>query len=131
MIGLDTNVLVRYLTQDDPTQSPHATKIIEHQLTEESPGFVSLVTLVETVWVLNRVYRLSNHDVAATVERILQADTLLVQNEQEAFTAMTALKAGTGSFSDALIGALGSWAGCTATLTFDKKTKHLKQFQIL
>jgi predicted nucleic-acid-binding protein len=131
MIGLDTNVLVRYLAQDDAIQSPRATQILEHQLTEESPGFISLVTMVEAVWVLDRVYGLSSREIAAAVERILQADSLLVQNEQEAFTAMIALKTGAGSFSDALIGALGVWAGCTVTLTFDKKAKRLNQFQLL
>jgi predicted nucleic-acid-binding protein len=60
MIGLDTNILVRYLVQDDAIQSPRATQIIEHQLTEEQPGFISLVTMVETVWVLDRFYGLSN-----------------------------------------------------------------------
>jgi predicted nucleic-acid-binding protein len=130
MVGLDTNVLVRYLAQDDVIQGRQATQIIERQLTEQSPGFISLVTMVETAWVLNRVYRLSNQEVAAAIERILQADTLLVQNEQEVFTAMIALKTGVGAFSDALIGALGEWAGCTATLTFDRKAKRLKQFQL-
>lgn len=131
MIGLDTNVLVRYLAQDDPAQARHATQIIERQLTEQSPGFISLVTMVETAWVLNRVYRLSDQEVAAAIERILQADTLLVQNEQEVFTAMVALKTGVGSFADALIGALGEWAGCTATVTFDRRAKRLSQFQLL
>ena len=131
MVGLDTNVLVRYLAQDDVIQARQATQIIERQLTEQSPGFISLVTMVETVWVLTRVYDLSNREVAAAIERILQADTLLVQNEQEVFTAMIAVKTGVGSFSDALIGALGEWAGCTATLTFDRKAKRLKQFQLL
>ena len=131
MIGLDTNILVRYLAQDDAAQSRHATQIIEHQLTEERPGFISLVAMVETVWVLGRVYGLSNLEIGAAVERILQADTLLVQNEQEVFTAMIALKTGAGSFSDALIGALGAWAGCTVTLTFDNKAKRLKQFRLL
>jgi predicted nucleic-acid-binding protein len=55
MIGLDTNVLVRYLTQDDPIQSPKATAIIERHLTEQNPGFVSVVAMVETAWVLDRV----------------------------------------------------------------------------
>jgi predicted nucleic-acid-binding protein len=55
----------------------------------------------------------------------------LVQNEQEGFTAMIALKAGEASFADALIGALGAWAVCTATITLDKKAKRLKQFQLL
>lgn len=131
MMGLDSNVLVRYLAQDDAIQSPQATQIIECHLSVDRPGFISLVTMVETVWVLDRVYGLSSDEIAATVERILQADTLFVQNEQEAFTAMTALKSGTGSFADALIGALGEWAGCTATLTFDKRAKRLKQFQVL
>ena len=131
MIGLDTNVLVRYLAQDDAIQSLRATQIIERQLSEEHPAFISLVTMVETVWVLDRIYGLSNHEIAAAIERILQADTLLVQNEQEVFTAIVALKTGAGSFADALIGALGMWAGCTATLTFDKKAKRLKQFKLL
>ena len=131
MIGLETKVLVRYLAQDDAIQSRQATEMIERRLTEENPGFISLVTMVETVWVLHRVYGLSSHEVAKAVERILQADTLFVQNEQEAFTALVALKTGAGSFPDALIGALGAWAGCTATLTFDKKAKRLKQFELL
>jgi predicted nucleic-acid-binding protein len=131
MMGLDTNILVRYLAQDDAIQSPQATQIVERQLSEDDPGFISLVTMVETVWVLDRVYGLSTQEVAAAVERILQADTLVVQNEQEVFTAMLALKTGAGSFADALIGALGAWAGCSATLSFDKKAKRLKQFKIL
>lgn len=109
MIGLDTKVLVRYLVQDDAIQSLRATQIIEGQLTEKHPGFISLVTVVETVSVLGRVYGLSNYEVAEALNHILQADTLVVQNEQEAFTAMMALKTGTGSFSGALIGALGAW----------------------
>jgi len=83
MIGLDTNILVRYLTQDDPVQSPKATEIIERQLTEEHPGFVSSVVMVEIVWVLDRAYGLATHEIAAAVERMLQTDVLVVQNEQE------------------------------------------------
>jgi predicted nucleic-acid-binding protein len=130
MIGLDTNILVRYIAQDDPAQSPIAAQIIENRLTEEHPGFISLVTMTETVWVLDRSYGLSDAEIAATVERILQIDTLFVQNEQEVFTAMVALKTGVGSFSDALIGALGRRAGCAATLTLDKKATRLPDFQL-
>jgi predicted nucleic-acid-binding protein len=73
MIGLDTNILVRYLTQDDPVQSPMATDIIEFRLTEENPGFISIVALVETVWVLDRAYGLADDEIAAALERMLQA----------------------------------------------------------
>lgn len=130
MIGLDSNIVVRYLAQDDPIQSPKATQIIEHRLTKYGPGFISLVTMAETVWVLDRVYGLSNQEIAAAVERMLQADTLSIQNEQEVFTAMIVLKDEQGSFSDALIGALGAWAGCTSTLTFDRKAERLKEFEL-
>jgi predicted nucleic-acid-binding protein len=130
MIGLDTNVLVRYIAQDDPVQSPIATQIIEDRLTDEHPGFISLVTMAETVWVLDRSYGLSAAEIAAAVERILQIDTLSVQNEQEVFTAMVTLKTGAGSFSDGLIGALGRRAGCAVTLTFDKRATRLQDFQL-
>ena len=130
MIGLDTNVLVRYFAQDDPKQSWTATEIME-SLTESDKGSVSLVTMVETVWVLTRVYGLSAAEVARAVERMLQADTLAVQNEQEIFAAVIALRTGRGTFADALIGALSAWAGCTSTFTFDKKAARLGGFTLL
>jgi predicted nucleic-acid-binding protein len=126
MIGLDTNILVRYLTQDDPFQSPKATEIIERRLTEEAPGFVSIVAMVETVWVLDRAYGLSAHKIATAVERMLQTDVLVIENEQEVFTAMIALKEGQGSFADSVIAALGVRAGCSCTLTFDHKAARLR-----
>lgn len=131
MIGLDTNILVRYLAQDDPVQSPKATEIIERRLTEENPGFISLVAMVETVWVLDRAYGLSAGSIAAAVERILQIEVLVVENEQDIFTAMLALKSGSGSFSDALIAALGLRAGCAQTLTFDRKATRLAGFALV
>ncbi|HEY3989533.1 MAG TPA: type II toxin-antitoxin system VapC family toxin [Acidobacteriaceae bacterium] len=130
MIGLDTNVLVRYIVQDDAVQAAAATRIIEGRLAEEDPGYISLVTIAETVWVLDRSYGLPAAEIATAIERILQTDVFCVQNEQEVFTAMVALKMGVGSFSDALIGALGTRAGCAATLTFDKKAARLKDFQL-
>ena len=129
MIGLDTNVLVRYLAQDDPAQSVQATEVVERRLTRENPGFVSLVAMVETVWVLERAYGSQGHEIAAAVERILAADVLVVQAEQEVFTAMIALKEGQGSFADALIGSLGAKAGCSLTLTFDQKALRLPGFE--
>ena len=131
MIGLDANILVRHLAQDDPVQSPKATRLIEQQLTEADPGFISVVAMVETVWVLDRAYGLTAHEIAAAIERVLQADVLLVESEQEVFTAMIALKTGRGSFADALIGALGAKAGCSRTLTFDRKAARLAEFELL
>ena len=129
MIGLDTNILVRHLTQDDPVQSPKATEIIERRLTRNNPGFVSVVAMVETVWVLDSVYRFADREIAEAVERTLQVDYLIVEDEQEVFTAMVTLKEGRGSFADALIAALGARAGCVRTLTFDHKALRMEGFE--
>jgi predicted nucleic-acid-binding protein len=129
MIGLDTNVLVRYLTQDDRVQSAKATELIGQRLTRRDPGFISIVAMAEAVWVLERAYRLGDVEIATTIERTLQADSLVVENEQEVFTAMIALKEGRGSFADALIGALCARAGCSATVTFDQKALRLPGFR--
>jgi len=59
MIGLDTNVVVRYLVQDDPVQSARAADLIEQQLTERNPGFLCIVALAELAWALERAYRIS------------------------------------------------------------------------
>jgi predicted nucleic-acid-binding protein len=131
MIGLDTNILVRYLTQDDPLQSAKASEILERRLTLRNPGYVSVVAMVETVWVLDRAYGLTAQEIAAAVERMLQVEVLLIENEQEVFSAMVALRQGHGSFADALIAGLGARAGCTRTLTFDQKATRLPGFQLV
>lgn len=131
MIGLDTNILVRYLTQDDPAQSAKAAEILERRLTPKTPGFVSVVVVVETVWVLDRAYGLTDQEIAAVVERLLQVEVLAIEDEQEVFTAMIALKQGRASFSDALIAELGARAGCTRTLTFDRKAGRLPSFELV
>jgi predicted nucleic-acid-binding protein len=123
MIGLDTNVLIRYLTQDDPVQSAKAREILERRLTPKNPGFVSVVAMVETVWVLDRAYGLRAREIATAVERLLQVEVLAIENEQ-------ALKQGRGSFADALIAELGARAGCTRTLTFDQKALRLPSFEL-
>jgi predicted nucleic-acid-binding protein len=130
MIGLDTNILVRYLVQDDPIQSAKASDLIERRLTEENPGFVSTVAMVEIAWVLDRAYGLGNDEIAAAIERTLQVEVLVVENEQEVFTAMIALKRGKGSFADAIILALGAKAGCSYTLTFDQRACRLAGFRL-
>ena len=128
MIGLDTNVLVRHIAQDDPIQSARAPAWIEQRLTPENPGFVSTVAVAETVWVLERSFGMANQDIALAVERLLQADVLVVENEQQVFAAMIALKTSQGSFADALIAELGTKAGCSCTIIFDRKAVRLPGF---
>jgi predicted nucleic-acid-binding protein len=130
MIGLDTNILVRYFTQDDPLQAAQATEVIERRLSEQDPGFISIVALAETVWVLERHYRFTNSQIAAAIERLLRVDTLIVESEQQVFEAMTALREGRGTFADALIGALCAKAGCSRVLTFDRRAVRLPGFEL-
>jgi predicted nucleic-acid-binding protein len=129
VIGLDTNILVRYIVQDDPAQSRVATDLIEKQLSESDPGFVPIIAMVEIVWVLERSYGFSDADIATAIERMLQIETLLVEDEQDVFTAMIALADGRGTFADALIGARSTRAGCTRILTFDRKALRLPGFE--
>lgn len=131
MIGLDTNILLRYLAQDDRTQSPRATEIMERRLSEDEPGFVSLVGILEVVWVLRSIFKRTREEIANDIEMLLAADTLEVQNEQEVYYAVVWLRTGIGTFEDALIGALSAWRGCSATLTFDEDAaKRLHGFRL-
>jgi predicted nucleic-acid-binding protein len=129
MKGLDTSILMRYLVQDDPVQSPRANKIVE-KLTEEAPGFVSVVVIAEVAWVLRSQYKAKPLEVADAIERILSIDSLRVQNEQQVYQAVVAVKAGEGTLADALICALGSSAGCSTTLTFDGRSR-LRHFEVV
>ena len=130
MTGLDTNILARYFAQDDPAQSLRATQILEKELTPENPGYVSVVVMVELVWVLESSYGMPRHEVASVLERMLQADALHIQNEQEVFKAYLAQVSGTMSFADALLGELNMSAGCHITLTFDRKAARTAGFQL-
>jgi predicted nucleic-acid-binding protein len=131
MIGLDTNILVRYFAKDDPVQFRQAAQILESQLTLDNPGFVSLVTVTELAWVLDSTYDFTSEQVASVIQRMLRVPTLQIQNAREVFLAADALQTTSASFDDALIGALGAWAGCTTTLTFDKKAARLPSFRLV
>lgn len=130
MTGLDTNILIRYFAQDDAVQSAKASHLIERRLTPERQGFISLVTLAELVWTLNTGYGLSKPEIATILELLLAAPNLVLQNEQEVAAAMSALYEGQ-AFADTLIAALGTWAGCTSTLTFDRKASRMHGFELL
>jgi len=132
LIGLDANVLVRYFTEDDPVQLSKVTAIIQQRLTPDSPGYITVVAIVELLWVLGGPkYGFQRLELAQVVQSLLGLDSLVVQEEVAVFQAMIALKSGKGSFADALIGQLGSRAGCNVTLTFDRKAARLDGFELI
>ena len=118
MIGLDTNVLVRYVMQDDPRQSPRATRLIE-SLSADAPGFVPVVALVELVWVLSGSYALGRAQVATVLDTLLRSKELVVDRADLVSQALSRFSAGPADFSDALIERIAHAAGCTATMSFD------------
>ena len=119
MTGLDTNVLVRYLAQDDARQSATAGRLME-SFSAQAPGFVSLVTLTETVWVLEDVYGRTRADVATVIEALLESEGLVIQMATLVWQVLRQVASSRADFADHLIETLGSAAGCTSTVTFDK-----------
>ena len=118
MIGLDTNVLVRYIMQDDPKQSPKATRLIE-SLDSESPGFITVASVVELYWVLTSCYGLGGHDVKQAFEALLRAKQIVVDRADQVLRALRVFDDGKADFADCLIERIASSAGCDETLTFD------------
>lgn len=119
MIGLDTNVLVRYLAQDDPRQSAQAGVLIE-SLTPDQPGFVTSVALVESLWVMEDVYAATRERLAEIVEALLQTDALVIESAEQAWRALAGFRRSKADFADHLIARLCEARGCATTYTFDK-----------
>ena len=130
MIGLDTNILVRYLTQDDPAQSRVANDIIERRLTIEQPGFVSILVAAEVAWVLKSHFKASQLEVAAAIEGLISQSTLVFEHIEEIVQAAEDVKQTNADFADAVIAALGQKAGCSVTLTFDNAASKQRGFQL-
>lgn len=121
MIGLDSNVLVRYLAQDDAAQAALATALIETQCTAERPGFIGLVVLAEVVWVSESRYGASRTDVAEIVKRLLSIRQLSVQDAEVVWRALRQFEASRADFADCLILQSAEAAGCEKTVSFDKR----------
>ena len=131
MIGLDTNVLVRYLTQDDPRQSALATRLLEDTLTVERQGFVSTVVLIELVRVLETGYRCRRVEIAGVIERLLRARTIAVEHADVAWQALRAFRASKAEFADCMIERAGHANGCERTVTFDRAAARTAGMQLL
>ena len=119
MIGLDTNVLVRYTMQDDAKQSPKAAKIIEALDGTEKSGYVTLVSIVELVWVLSASYELTRAQVAQALDSLIRAKQLRIESADQAIRALRVFKEGKSDFADCLIERSANSAGCEKTVTFD------------
>lgn len=129
MIGLDTNVVVRYLMQDDPEQAETATRLID-ALTDQDPAFVSVVTLAEIHWVLRRAYKVDREKAADVIQGLLAAEEILVEGPDVVRRALDAVSAG-ADFADALIYEACRVAGCSSVVTFDRRAAEAAGFDLL
>lgn len=119
MIGLDTNVLVRFLVQDDEVQAAAAEGVMD-RLTPAEPGFISIVALAKLSWVLKSAYRVPTAEILPIVEGFLSAEEIRVQQADVVRKAVGVARAESVGFADALIGCLGEAEACTTTVTFDR-----------
>jgi predicted nucleic-acid-binding protein len=118
MIGLDTNILARFFAQDDPKQSRCSDELLQ-SLTPEEPGFISLVSFIELVWVLRSQYRLNKAQLIQCLERLLDSHELIVESHGAVTLALYRFATANADLADCLIERCGRLAGCSRTFTFD------------
>ena len=131
MLGLDTNVLVRYLVRDDEAQFEKANRLIKHGIRSGEEVFVSLLVLMETEWVLRSRYGLSKTEILEVISQLLDATQVQFEDEPAIEESLTTWKNATADFADCLIGAHHRRQGCRATATFDSKARKLPSFVLL
>jgi predicted nucleic-acid-binding protein len=129
--GLDTNVLVRYLTQDDAAQSKVVNELIDKTASRGDRIAISAIVLSELVWVLRSAYGLRKADILAALEKIMDVAQLAIEDKDAARLALEDYRKGRGDFSDYLIGRRNRKQGCEATVTFDSRLEGSELFDQL
>jgi predicted nucleic-acid-binding protein len=129
MLGVDTNVLVRYLTRDDQQQYERARRLLDREASKGVPVMVSLLVLLETEWVLRSRYELKKSDIVTALSALLDSADLAFEDEQSIERAIYSWKESSADFADCLIEARNHQLGCQATATFDGKALKLAGFQ--
>ena len=130
MIGLDTNVVVRYLTHDDAVQTAAAVRLID-SLSSDSPGFLSLIVIVELVWVLELSYRFRKNEIEQVLESLLRSKELVIERAEIVSQALRKFSASRADFTDCLIERSGHAAECQYTVTFDHNAASAAGMKLL
>ncbi len=131
MKALDTNVLVRYLVQDDRKQSELASQFIEKNCTDGSPCFIGQIVLCELAWVLESNYDQSRGQIVSIIEQLLQVGQLEVMAPEVVWRALDDYKQSNADFPDHLLARVNESAGCESTVTFDRKASKQPAFELL
>ncbi|WP_263808677.1 PIN domain-containing protein [Salinibacter sp.] len=131
MTGIDTNVLVRYITRDHPEQYKAAKRHLESNCTQENPGYVTVIVLCELAWVLDSAYNASDEEVARAIDQVLRTRHLQVQSRDQVRAALAQYKGSGADFPDCLVGQLCLRAGSDETVTFDRAAARLSHWREL
>ncbi len=131
MIGLDTNIILRYIVRDDLAQVKIVDSYIEKCCDNDVTLFISNIVLCELVWVLDISYKCEKNQIIRTIEKILQTSQFIFEDRQSAWQALSAYKKSRADFADALIGFTNKSSGCKETITFDKIAAKLPEFKLL
>ena len=131
MIGLDTNLLIRYLTKDDTSQYTKVKRLIEEAVERDERLLINCAVLCEVTWVLDTAYEYSRAEIADALERILETAQFDIERAHEARQALGDFRSTKAGFADALIGRVNRALGAKQTLTFDRDLKALDTFAVL
>lgn len=131
MMGVDTNVLVRYLTQDDPVQSKIANRWIDQIIASGEYLFINHLVLCELVWVLSRAYKFDKNQISKTIETLLFVKQFEFEDKNVVLRVLDLFKENQADFSDALIAQKNIMQSCTTTVTFDLKAAKLPTMTLL
>ena len=130
MIGLYTNVVVRYIAQDDAAQSAMATQLIE-SLSAEVPSFITLVSIVELVWVMQGCYKATKEECVAILQTLFHTREILLENAEIVVMATKQYSSSNADFADCLIERSANYAKCTCTMTFDSNAAKFAGMQLI
>ena len=125
MVGIDTNILVRHMVQDDVKQAKLATALIETECSPANPAHIPLLVLCETVWVLSSAYGYAREQITMALRQIMLTESFDIEEHAIAWNALAGYENGNADFADGIITRLNRERGCTTTYTFDKKAAKL------
>src|SRR5262245_59023646 len=131
LIGIDTNVMIRFLVQDDPVQSTRASNLIEDAVSQGQFILINRIVLCEIVWVLQTAYEYRRDEVLDTIEKILETAEFEIEDKDAAWQALQDSRQYQADFTDCLIGRQNKMLGSENTVTFDKKLKRIPSFNVL
>jgi predicted nucleic-acid-binding protein len=131
MIGIDTNLLLRLIVGDEPKQAIAARDLIRERCSPDDPGYVPHIVLVELAWTLSRAYRFPRDRIADAISQLLEMSQLEIEAPGDVIAALQDYRRGPTDFADCLLGRTNVTAGCSTTVTFDRKAAKLPGFELL